>query len=357
MEIGAAERELSRKTHVLNQAEALAISMIQPVVQDAGAQVAAEHLRLAETAALEAEAQKLATQQAEERALAAEAVANAAKKEMERLVTCLDEARLDNEVLSRQLEECSQSSFRSAAAPPSRGRAPSSKTPSTRPVVPKLNLAAIGAQPSPAGSVDLLDLGDSSRPISDVRTVASYSAPGQRNIAEELQTALKIARALVPPPALAGAEPLQAATATRTMPPRTSQAPACSHAPAEGGGGGGDGDGPGRPEEDKDKKKKEKKEKPSDDGGGGGGGDDGGDEQPTPSGSSSSSSGDGGGDEEVRLRRRSKRRFKSKRKELDTVSVPPLPNASQFRAWRITALQNLDATAGRNDDNVIDWAR
>ncbi|MCP4245128.1 MAG: DUF5377 domain-containing protein, partial [bacterium] len=55
------------------------------------------------------------------------------------------------------------------------------------------------------------------------------------------------------------------------------------------------------------------------------------------------------------MKRRLKR--KTKRKELDTVSVPPLPNASQLRAWRITLLQNLDATANRDDDKVIDWAR
>ena len=39
------------------------------------------------------------------------------------------------------------------------------------------------------------------------------------------------------------------------------------------------------------------------------------------------------------------------------MSVPPLPHPSQFRAWRITVLQNLDATANRNDSRVIDWAR
>ncbi|MCP4242067.1 MAG: hypothetical protein GY772_16040, partial [bacterium] len=178
MEIGAAERELAHNAQVRSQAKALAISMIQPVVQDAGAQVAAEHQRLAETAALEAKVQQLATQQAEERAQAAEAAANAAQREMKELTKRLSEARLDNEVLGRQLEERSQSSFRSAAAPPSRGsRAPSSKPPSTRPVVPKLNLAAIGAQTSQAGSVDLLDLGDASRPISDVGTGTSYHAP------------------------------------------------------------------------------------------------------------------------------------------------------------------------------------
>ncbi|MCP4240798.1 MAG: hypothetical protein GY772_09590, partial [bacterium] len=370
MEIGAAERELAHHANVHSQAKALAISMIQPVVQDAGAQVAAEHQRLAETAALEAKVQQLATQQAEERAQAAEAAAAAAKKEMEELAKRLNEARLDNEVLGRQLEERSQSSFRSAAPiPPSRGsRAASSKAPSQKPAVPKLNLAAIGTQPSPAGSVDLLDIGNASMPNSEMGTVASYHAPGPSGIAEELQTALKIARATVPPPVLAGVEPLQAVAVTRTQPPRVKQAPACSHAPAEGGGDGGDGNGPDKSEDKKgekengqkkqesySKKKKKPKGDPPDDGGDGGGGGSG---PPSSSSSSSSGSSSGSGDEDARTRSRLRRSLRNKKyKEAEEVKVPPLPNASQYRAWLIAVLQNLVAAAGRPDEKVIAWAR
>ncbi|MCP3879628.1 MAG: hypothetical protein GY701_14740, partial [Sulfitobacter sp.] len=370
---------------VQNQANALAWNMLQPVVEQAGAQVAAEHQRLAETAALEVRAHALATQKSEDRARAAEAEMEQLRAKLQEETRRLSELRLDHEVLGRQLEQQSNSSYRSAPAAAG-SHAGSTKPPSAQRLVPPLDLGALRMDgqdlgvalaqaadyKTPSGSVDLLDLeAVPSQPPSELRAEQSPPSDSVRGIVSDF---FSVAKKLGVPlgQALAPAEPLTAVAAVRTSTRSrtdTGAVPAASCF-SEGGGGddGNNGGAPRRQEtkreekgekEDSSQKKQEassrkknkKKGDPPGDGGDGGGGGDG-------SSSSSSSSSSASSSDDARARRRLRRTLHAKKyKEAEEVKVPPLPNASQYRAWIITVLQNLVAAAGRPDEKGIAWGR
>ena len=54
--------------------------------------------------------------------------------------------------------------------------------------------------------------------------------------------------------------------------------------------------------------------------------------------------------------RRSRRR-RRKTKEAETIAIPALPNAAQFRAWKNAVFTNVDVAAGREDNKALRWVQ
>jgi hypothetical protein len=48
---------------------------------------------------------------------------------------------------------------------------------------------------------------------------------------------------------------------------------------------------------------------------------------------------------------------RSRVKEAAEIKVPQLPNANQFRSWKHTVYQNINAAVGRTDDEPLKWIR
>ena len=90
--------------------------------------------------------------------------------------------------------------------------------------------------------------------------------------------------------------------------------------------------------EKKEKKYKKKKDKDPDDG-----------DDPSSSSTSESSSSESS--------RRRKKKKKNRAKVADTVHIPSLPKAGEFRAWKNLVYLNINSASGREDDYALDWAQ
>ena len=129
-------------------------------------------------------------------------------------------------------------------------------------------------------------------------------------------------------------------TASAARPPDDPPPPGAGGPSGDRGGGPGDGSGGGGGDR-RDPSPRAPRQPGPPDGGGGGGGDDGGGDDNASSGSDGS----------VRRSRRSKRY-----KVADEIKCGNLPAPAQFRAWKNTILQNINAASGRPDDDALQWA-
>ncbi|MDP7544528.1 MAG: hypothetical protein QGG31_02035, partial [Anaerolineales bacterium] len=153
---------------------------------------------------------------------------------------------------------------------------------------------------------------------------------------------MTVATMMAPVTTRTGASSSRGRSRKRDDEPPDGRPPPKPDPPPAGGGGGGKkdypGGGPGGP--------------PGGGGGGGGGGDD-------PDSSSDSSFGSARSDESRKSTTRLLKRIanKDKVKESSEVKVPVLPTANQFRAWKHTVYQNVNAASGRHDDKALEWIR